>query len=107
MAKFCGSIGFATSKEGAPGVWVDLIVDRHYYGDLIRNVRKVQSSGNVNDNITISNELSIVADPFANANLQDIRYVEFMGKKWKVVNVEISYPRLILTLGDVYNGKQA
>ncbi len=104
MAKYCGKIGFAEPKETKPGVWVDEIVTRTYYGDLNRNSRRLQSSGNLNDNLAISNELSIVADPYANENFHAIRYVEFMGTKWKVTNVEVQYPRLILSLGEVYNG---
>lgn len=104
MAKYYGKIGFAESKETKPGVWVDDIVTRHYYGDLNRNSRRLQSSGNLNDNVAITNELSIVADPYANENFHAIRYVEFMGTRWKVTNVEVQYPRLILSLGEVYNG---
>ena len=68
-----------------------------------RNTRRLQSSGNLNDNIVIANELSIVADPYANENFHAMRYVEFMGTKWKISSVEVQYPRLILTLGDGYN----
>lgn len=103
MSKYCGKIGYATTIETTPGIWTEQIIERTYYGDIIRNNRKLQSSGNVNDNITISNEISIVADPFANENFHAIRYAEFMGSKWKVSNVDVQYPRLILSLGEVYN----
>lgn len=105
MAKFYGKIGFATLKETVPGVWDESIDERSYYGDLIRNTRRLQSGDNLNDDINITNELSIVADPYANQNFHSIRYAEFMGAKWKVSNVEVQYPRLILTLGGVYNGQ--
>lgn len=103
MAKWSGKIGFVVASETKPGVWKEVATDRTYYGDLIRNTRKLQSSGNVNDNVTISNEISIVADPFANENFHAIRYAEFMGTKWKVTSVDVQYPRLILSLGEVYN----
>lgn len=103
MSKYCGKIGYATTIETTPGIWTEQITERTYYGDIIRNNRKLQSSGNINDNITISNEISIVADPFANENFHAIRYAEFMGSKWKVSNVDVQYPRLILSLGEVYN----
>ena len=103
MAKWSGKIGFVVTSEAKPGVWKEVATDRTYYGDLIRNTRKLQSSGNVNDNVTISNEISIVADPFANENFHAIRYAEFMGTKWKVTSVDVQYPRLILSLGEVYN----
>ena len=103
MAKFYGNIGFAESVETEPGVWVQEVTSRPYYGDLVRNFRKLENSGGVNDNINISNEISIVSDPYANQNFHLIKYVEFMGTKWKVSNVEVQYPRLILTVGGLYN----
>ena len=103
MAKYYGKIGYATSEEVKPGVWKKRITEREYFGDVYRNTRKLQSSGNQNDNITISNEISIVADPFAYENFHAIRYAEFMGSKWKVTSVDVQYPRLILSLGEVYN----
>lgn len=104
MAKFFGSIGFAESIETSPGVWDEAITERNYYGDLSRNVRRLQSGDKVNDDVNVSNEISIVADPFANQNFHSMRYVEFMGAKWKINNVEVQYPRLILTIGGLYNG---
>ena len=104
MAKFYGEIGYSITSETYPGVWEPTIVKKNYYGDIIRNTRRLQSSGNVNDNIEISNEISILSDPYAYENFHSIAYVEYMGAKWKVTNVEVQYPRLILTLGGVYNG---
>lgn len=104
MAKWHGKIGFADTVETEPGVWVEQIVERSYYGDLIRNSRRLQNSGSINDDINISNEISIVADPYANQNFFAIRYVEFMGTKWKISNVDVEYPRLVLAIGGVYNG---
>ena len=106
MAKFYGKIGYAASTvEIKPGVYEEQIVERSYYGDLIRNTRRLQSADQVNDDINISNEISIVADPYATNNFHTMRYAVFMGTKWKISNVEVSYPRLILTLGGVYNGQ--
>ena len=104
MAKFYGKIGYASTVETKPGVYEEQIVERSYYGDLIRNTRRLQSADKVNDDINISNEISIVADPYATNNFHTMRYAVFMGTKWKISNVEVSYPRLILTLGGVYNG---
>ena len=101
--KYCGKIGFATTSETVPGNWTEQITEKLYYGDLIRNSRKLQSSGNQNDNIVISNEISIIVDPFAKENFHTIRYAEYMGTKWKVSSVDVQYPRLILSLGEVYN----
>lgn len=106
MAKFYGPVGYAETVETSPGVWQEQITERMYYGDLTRNTHRFQSSATLNDDINVANEISIVADPFANANFHLMRYVEFMGAKWKITNVEAQYPRLILTVGGVYNGQQ-
>lgn len=105
MAKFYGLIGFADSVKSSPGVFEDVITERSYRGDLMQNSRRLVSGDQVNDDINISNELSIVADPYVRHNFHSIRYVVFMGSKWKVTNVRVEYPRLILTLGGVYNGQ--
>lgn len=108
MAKFFGTIGFNEGTvETTPGVWEQQIVEHQYYGDLIRNNRRLQPSNGLNDNISISNEISIVADPYANANFHSMRYVDFMGTKWKITNVDVQFPRLILTLGGVWNEQPA
>lgn len=104
MAKFYGPIGFAVSKETRPGVWQDEIVERNYRGDVNRISRRLQTTDQVNDDITISNEFSILADPFASGNFHSMRYIKYMGARWKVSNVEVKYPRLILTIGGLYNG---
>ena len=103
MARYCGKVGYANTVETSPGVWKEEITECKCYGDLIRNTRRLQSVDKVNDDININNELSIVADPYAMSNFHSIRYAELMGTKWKVSNVEVQYPRLILILGGVYN----
>lgn len=103
MAKHVVKVGYAEPKEISPGVWEEQIIERKYFGDFSRNARRLQSSDNLNDNITLSNEISIIADPYANQNFHAMRYVEWMGSKWKITNVEVSYPRLILILGGVFN----
>jgi len=105
MAKFYGEIGYAETVEIERGVWVDKITERTYFGDLVRNIHKLQTADKINDNVNIANEISIVADPFACENFQSMRYVSFAGIKWKVTNVEVRFPRLILTAGGVYNGE--
>lgn len=103
MAKYYGVVGYATLTETAPGVWTEQITKRSYYGDVIRNMRRLQTTSNLNDDVNINNEFSIVSDPFAQQNFHTIRYVEYMGTKWKVTNVEVQYPRLILSVGGVYH----
>lgn len=103
MAKFYGEIGFFSTVETSPGVWSQEIVKRNYYGDVIKNTSRLQSTENLNDNIVVSNEISIVADPFANENFHHMIYVVYMGTKWKITNVGVDYPRLKLSIGEVYN----
>ncbi len=103
MAKFYGNVGFFDTVEVDPGVWEEQITVRSYYGDLVKNTSRYSSSNGVNDDLNISNSISIVADPYANSNFQKIKYIEFMGSKWKVNNVEIQYPRLVLTTGGLYH----
>lgn len=106
MAKFYGIIGYAVHVETKPGVYEEEITERSYYGDLDRDMLKVQSTDKVNNDINVANVISIVADPFANQHVHEMRYVEFMGAKWNISNVEIQYPRLRLTIGGVYHGRQ-
>lgn len=108
MAKFYGNIGYIETVETEPGVWEPVETVRPYYGDFIRNSSRFQTSGSVNDDINLNNEISIVADPYAYQKFCYIRYVEYMGAKWKVTSVDASkQPRLILTIGGIYNGEQA
>lgn len=108
MAKFYGKIGYAESVEIRPGVWEDTMTERPYSGDTVQNNSRWNTNPDtVNDDIKLSDKLSIVADPYANQNFQQMRYVEYMGGLWKIVGVEVARPRLLLTLGGVYNGPQA
>lgn len=108
MAKYYGLIGYSKTEETSPGVWRERIIERSYYGDVTRNtIQWSTSSESTNDNLNISNQFSIVADNFAIENFYYMRYIEFMGAKWKITNVDIQPPRLILTVGGLYNGQQA
>lgn len=105
MAKWFGKIGYAVTSETRPGIWEEVIVERNYYGDMTRNSRRLQAASQVNDDISINNELSIISDPYAMNSFHAMRYAEFIGTKWKITNVEVQYPRLILSLGGLYNGE--
>lgn len=105
MAKFYGAIGYAETVETKPGVWMDEITERKYSGDVLREARGwAPTSDSANDDLTINNQISIVADPFAYQNCHLMKYVVFMGTKWKIKNAEVKYPRLVLNIGGVYNG---
>ena len=102
--KWFGVIGYAETVETNPGVWEEKITERQYFGDVTRNTRRLQTTDQVNDNVDISNEISVVSDPYALQNFHAIRYAEWMGTKWKITNVDVQYPRLNLSLGGVWNG---
>lgn len=105
MSKFFGKIGLFTQEETAPGVWEERVIEKECFGDVVRDNRRFQNHSNLNDDITISNSFSIVADKEAYTYFHNIRYVEYMGTKWKVESVDASNPpRLVLDVGGVYNG---
>nr|DAI45384.1 MAG TPA: hypothetical protein [Caudoviricetes sp.] len=104
MDKFYGAIGYAQMRETRPGIWQQAITERKYYGDIQKNVRRLENGGSINGDITVNNVISIVADAYARGNFMDMRYVNWQGANWAVTNVEVQFPRLILTLGGVYNG---
>jgi hypothetical protein len=105
MNKFYGPIGYAIPTETRPGYWEDRIEEHNYYGDVVRlSTRWAPSPDSTNDDLNINNQISIVADQFANNHCHSMKYVRFMGANWKITNVEPRHPRLILTVGGVYNG---
>lgn len=107
MAKFYGVIGYAEPTETRAGVWEDVMKEHPAKGDVLRNQRRMEDGDKVNDDLSLNNQISIVADPYALANYFAIRYVKWMGGYWKVTNVEVQYPRLLLTIGGLYRGQKA
>lgn len=103
MGRYFGVIGYAETKQTEPGVFEEVITERIYFSDVNRSSRRLESSGGINDNITINNEFSILADPYAIQNIYAMRYIEFQGAKWKITNAEVQYPRLKLTVGGLWN----
>ena len=105
MARWFGVVGYGSIKEETPGDYQDVITKREYSGDVIRNSTRWNTTPvSTNDNFNISNQISIIADPFAYNHIDEMRFVEYMGKYWKIISVEVLRPRLILTIGGVYNG---
>lgn len=104
MAKYYGRVGYGETVQTAPGVWEEVITERHYYGDVTRNARRWENGEGLNDNLIVSNQISIVADDYAYTHFAYIRYVEWMGALWKPTHVEVQRPRIILQVGGVYNG---
>ena len=103
MAKFFGKIGYVISVEDSPSIWVEKSIVKEYYGEVLKNISRWKEGDKINDDISIQNTISIVADPFAYQYFSSIRWVEWMSAKWKVNSIEVDYPRLKLNLGGVYN----
>lgn len=107
MAKFFGRIGFSTTQETpvGSGVWVEDIIEREYYGDVITYTRRFESHEKVNDDVTLNTTISVVGDSFAFDNFQFVKYVDWNSAKWKVNSMEVEYPRLKLNIGGLYNAE--
>lgn len=103
MSKFFGNIGFAIEEETSPGVWSKVVTPKPYSGEVLDNRWRTQTGSNVNQTVTFNGDFSVLADPYALKNHPYIVYVEYMGVKWEVTGVSVSYPRLLLTVGGVYN----
>lgn len=111
MARFFGPVGFIRTEETDPvehpGVWEPVATEYEYYGDVIRNTHRWdQNGGSSNDNLILNNTISIVADSFAYENIGAMKYVKWLGECWRITNIEIQRPRLILTIGGLYNGPE-
>ena len=106
MAKFYGAIGYADQVDTGHGVWGEQITERNYYGDVVKNTKRFEKGEHLNDDLNVSNTISIIADAYAEQHFFAIRYVSWMGAKWKVTNVDVQRPRLVLSLGGVYNGPE-
>lgn len=103
MSKYYGTIGYAKTIETSPGVWEENIIEKNYKGDILRNTRRFESADKLNDDITINNQISILADSYAYENFFSMRYITWFGSKWKITNIEVQRPRLLLTIGGIYN----
>jgi len=103
MAKYYGSIGFAVQVETDLGVWQEQITERNYSGNVLQKISKWQEGEQLNPDLVTQHRLSILSDPFADEHFHAMRYITWMGAKWKIVSVQVKRPRLILTIGGVYN----
>lgn len=107
MAKYFGAIGYSVSVEVRPGVYDQQVVEREYTGDVVQRQRRWEAGELMNDDLTVSNRISIVADDYAYENAGNMRYVRFLGTVWKIRSLEFERPRIAITLGGVYNGPVA
>ena len=103
MPKCSGVIGYALAGETQPGVWTEGITEKRYIGDIIKDNRRIVDQGEINGSINISNNISIISNRFMLDNMAYMRYLTFNNSKWKISSVEIKPPRIIITLGGLYN----
>lgn len=104
MARYYGKVGYIETLETSPGVWKETRYERPYYGDIVRNGMRFAQADKINDDLVMSQQISILGDPFAYSHYQHMKYVEILGAFWKISSVTIQYPRLILEVGQLYNG---
>lgn len=107
MAKFYGKIGYGQTVNNGGGIHEDVITEVQARGDVLRNTRELKEGESVNNDISVSNSISVVMDENLAANFFAIRYVEWMGVLWSASSVEVQHPRLLVRLGGVYNGPRA
>lgn len=107
MAKYVGMIGFVRNEEIEPGIWEDVVTEKKYRGDILKNNQRFAVSTSIEGELKITNQFSIIGNSYAFDHVSDIRYLEWRGNRWVVDTVEIEYPRLVMTIGGLYNGPQA
>lgn len=106
MAKWAGKIGFAETVKGEDDISRTTIVEQSYKGDVLQNNRKWDDSERINGDFSISNRISVVAKDYMLTHLQYMRYITWQGAKWRITSVSVMYPRVILSIGDLYNGTE-
>ena len=105
MAKFYGKVGYVLTEEISPGVWGERSIVRRCAGDILTSSRRYENGTSINDNLVLSSRLSLIADSFMTSNLAQIKWVELWDTKWKVTNIEVLYPRVILSMGGVWSAE--
>lgn len=109
--RFSGAVGYASSAETAPGVWKEIMTEVEYFGDVIKDSRRLEPPSQVppvtNSGIGLENSFSIIGDEQAYGNINKMRYVRWNGIAWTITNVEVRRPRLVLTIGGQWDGNTA
>lgn len=107
--KWSGKIGFYVDEEVikdgiGTGIWKPQIVERSYTGNIVRDYRSQENTNDkVNEDVTISNNISVILDRYLDSHICDIKYITFKGVKWKVKGFTINHPRIDISIGGIYN----
>lgn len=103
MAKYYGMIGFSIQKEIRPGVWQEESHEHPVYGDVDYNTIRNENGGQVNDDVALNSRISIIFDPFVQEHASQVKYITYLGAKWKITSITPTYPRMTINIGGVYN----
>lgn len=102
--KYSGKVGYAVQTETAPGVWTKEIKEVHMYGDTLSYGAQPVSSDKVNQDVALSNEISLMGNPIIFENLSTLEYLILSGIKWEITSINLDPPRIKVALGGVWNG---
>lgn len=102
--KFTGKLGYSITQETSPGIWEDKIVEKDITGDTLSSNYRFENPSDAILDINLQTKISVVIDTYIKDHFGYIKYVKFQGVAWNVKSVDMQYPRLILTLGGLYNG---
>jgi hypothetical protein len=109
MARFTGLVGYVTQEESVPGVWSQSETPKMMKGDIIRQSitngkgDRVADSGKVNDDVSLGHRVSLIGDAYAFANCFNMKWVQINGIKWSISSIEMQRPRIIVSLGGMWN----
>ncbi len=107
MSRFYGAIGYSTTVETRPGIYEETYVEKNYKGDVTQYRPRWDNNGQVNNDLNINNEISIIADQFASSNFSTMRYVIWNGQAFNInsATIDTERHRIVLSIGGVFNGK--
>lgn len=110
MARFYGTVGFMQTVEddSRPGMYFEKITEYpKRYGDILTNKWNSSPGKSINDDFKVANRISVVCNKKMISEAQFARYIIWNNVKWEITSVDIEPPRLIFTLGGIYNAQQA
>lgn len=107
--RFYGNVVYVeqVEREDRPGVMVDKPTVRTVKGNVKKNFYRWKNNPNQStlDAENVSHIIEIVADPYAINHFGSMRYIEWLGQKWKIESVDASsLPQLTIYVGGLYNG---
>ena len=108
MARYHDKVGFLIFEDDqTTGIASSTVVERPYYGEVLDHTRRWDSTEHINDDLVLSNQIAITANDYAYAHMSSIAYAKWMGQNWKVTSIRVKKPKIVLTLGGVWNGATA